>query len=91
MEIENLRFNTLKSKDLSFKSGIYKLSAGGHIYVGSSKNLYSRLAEHRTDLKLNRHSNQFLQNVYNKSDINDFRIDIIEFCNPDIRIEREAY
>lgn len=91
MEIENLRFNTLKSKDLSFKSGVYKLSTGGHIYVGSSKNLYSRLAEHRTDLKLNRHSNQFLQNVYNKSDINNFRIDIIEFCNPDIRIEREAY
>ena len=51
MEKENLRFYTLSSKELNNKSGIYKFSAGGHIYIGSSKNLYARLAEHRADLK----------------------------------------
>lgn len=36
---------TLSSKELSKKSGIYKLSCGGHLYIGSSKSLYSRLIE----------------------------------------------
>ncbi len=52
-----LTFNSLSSKALGGKSGVYKLSAGGHIYVGSSKNLYARLAEHRSDLYYRRHSN----------------------------------
>lgn len=91
MEIENLRFDHLKPKELNYKSGIYKLSAGGHIYVGSSKNLYSRLAEHRNDLRKGQHSNEFLQRVFNNEGINNFRVDIIEFCNPEDRIEREAY
>ena len=36
---------TLSSKELSKKSGIYKLSCGGQLYIGSSKSLYSRLIE----------------------------------------------
>ena len=91
MEKENLRFYTLSSKELNNKSGIYKFSAGGHIYIGSSKNLYARLAEHRTDLKENRHSNNFLQKVYNKYGIENIQIDIVEFCDPDDRINRESF
>lgn len=91
MEKENLRFYTLSSKELNNKSGIYKLSAGGHIYIGSSKNLYARLAEHRLDLKENRHSNNFLQKVYNKYGIENMQIDIVEFCDPDNRINRENF
>ena len=48
MEIENLYFNDLNSTKLNNKSGIYQLRAGGHIYIGSSKNLYQRLYEHKT-------------------------------------------
>lgn len=91
MEKENLRFYTLSSKELNNKSGIYKLSAGGHVYIGSSKNLYARLAEHRSDLKENRHSNNFLQKVYNKYGIENMQIDIVEFCDPDNRINRESF
>lgn len=91
MQIKGLKFYELSSKQLLKKSGIYKLYAGSHIYVGSSKNLYARLSEHRTDLKLNRHSNTYLQNVYNKYGINNFFIDIIEFCDTSIRITREKF
>lgn len=91
MQIENLRFYNLSSKELLGKSGIYKLSAGGHVYVGSSKNLYARLIEHRRDLANNNHNNSFLQNVYNKYGIHDVQIDIIEYCDPDSRIQREKY
>jgi len=91
MEIENLSFYTLSSKNLSKKSGIYKLSAGGHIYIGSSKNLYSRLTEHRHDLESNKHSNEFLQRVCDKYGINNIKIDIVEFCKPEDRIVREKF
>jgi hypothetical protein len=91
MKIENLTFNDLSSKELSRKSGVYKLSIKEHIYIGSSKNLYSRLAEHRTDLYYRRHSNGFLQKACNKYGIENIRIDIVEFCPPEKRIEREKY
>ena len=91
MEIENLHFNDLNFKKLSNKSGIYKLSAGGHIYIGSSKNLYQRLCEHKNDLIKHKHSNNFLQKVFDKEGIQNFKIDIIEFCDYKIRIERESY
>lgn len=71
--------------------GIYRLSIGEHSYIGSSKNLYSRLYEHRTDLLKNRHTNPFLQKVVNKYGVESIVIDIIELCNKDIRIQREAY
>ena len=91
MQKENLRFYDLSSKELGGKSGIYKLSAGGHIYIGSSKNLYARLAEHRTDLRENRHSNEFLQRVYNKNGIENMQVDIVEYCDPEIRLDREKF
>lgn len=91
MEVKNLTFNELSSKELGGKSGVYKLSVEGHIYIGSSKSLYSRLAEHRADLFYKRHTNEFLQRVCNKYGIENIRVDIVEFCPPDKRTEREKY
>lgn len=85
-----MKINEIHRKDLLEKSGIYKLSAGGHIYIGSSKNLYDRLREHRSDLRNQIHSNNFLQKVYNKY-TDEFDVEIIEFCEPEIRRDREKY
>lgn len=71
--------------------GIYRLSVEEHSYIGSSKNLYARLAEHRTDLRKGRHANSFLQNVVNKYGLEAVIVDIIEICEPSKRITREAY
>lgn len=89
MVIENFSFFELRHEDISKKSGIYKISTDNHIYIGSSKNLYSRLMEHRIDLINGKHSNQFLQRVCDKYGIENLRIDIIEFCEPEIRLQRE--
>lgn len=86
-----MSFYELRHGETMSKSGVYKLSVSNHIYIGSSKNLYARLREHRTDLINNNHSNEFLQRVFNKYGIDNIRIDIIEFCSPDKRIEREKY
>lgn len=91
MEIQNLTFNTLSNNQLGHCSGVYKISLNEHVYIGSSKNLYSRLAEHRSDLFYKRHSNDFLQRVCDKYGIENFIIDIIEFCEPSIRTAREKY
>ena len=62
--------------------GIYRLSVGEHSYIGSSKNLYSRH---------NEHTNPFLQKVVNKYGVESIVIDIVELCDKDTRIQREAY
>ena len=85
-----MKLTELKKSDLS-KSGIYKLSIGGHLYIGSSKNLYNRLTEHYNDLMNKNHYNNFLQKSVNKYGIENLDCDIIEFCNPDIRFIREKY
>lgn len=85
-----MKLTELKKSDLS-KSGIYKLSIGGHLYIGSSKNLYNRLTEHYNDLMNKNHYNNFLQKSVNKYGIENLDCDIIEFCNPDIRFVREKY
>ena len=86
---EGLNFSQIHC--LKKQCGIYRLSIGEHSYIGSSKNLYSRLYEHRTDLLKNRHTNSFLQKVVNKYGVEAIVIDIIELCDKDIRIQREAY
>lgn len=87
--MNKFNFFKISSKELKNKSGIYKLISGKHIYVGSSKNLYSRLTEHKSDLINKRHINPFLQNVFNKYGIDKFKIEILEFCLPEIRIKKE--
>lgn len=87
---EGLNFSQLTT-DLQKRCGIYRLSIAEHSYIGSSKNLYARLAEHRTDLRYNRHSNSFLQKAVNKYGLESVVIDIVELCERDVRTEREAY
>lgn len=86
---EGLDFSQLQG--LKKLCGIYRLSVAEHSYIGSSKNLYSRLIEHRADLRDKKHSNSFLQRVVNKYGLEAVTIDIIELCDKDIRTQREAY
>lgn len=86
---EGLNFSQLSG--LKKQCGIYRLSVVEHSYIGSSKNLYARLNEHRVDLYNGNHSNSFLQKVVNKYGLEAIVIDIIELCSEDIRTQREKY
>lgn len=86
-----MKIQELKLTELSQKSGIYKLSIGGHLYIGSSKNLCARLTEHKSDLSKGIHNNDFLQKAFNKYGIDNLDAEIIEYCEPEIRFEREQY
>jgi len=72
---------------LKGKSGVYQITIGDEIYVGSSKNLYNRYISHIRYCKKQNHYNQLIQNAFDKEQ--DFQFDILEFC--DNRLDREQY
>jgi hypothetical protein len=84
-------FTELSTKNLKNKCGIYIIKCKEHLYVGSSKSLWSRLYEHRYDMKNAIHSNPYIQKCFLKYGEQEIFFDILEYCTSDIRIEREAY
>lgn len=79
----------LSSKELKGKCGIYLIQIADHTYIGSSKSLYSRLAEHRTDLQHNSHSNEMMNKCFVKYGQTAVMYKIVEYCNPEERIVKE--
>lgn len=73
--------------------GIYSIFnlINGKRYVGSSVNLYNRLHEHLHNLKNNKAHNKHLQSAWNKYGEDNFIYNILEFCNPEERFEREQH
>ena len=64
--------------DIPDMSGIYKINdvENKRIYIGKAKNLRSRISNHLGKLKNNSHSNNFMQEGYNKG--GDFNFEILE-------------
>ena len=65
------------------KCGIYKILnlKNNKVYIGSSKNIFSRWKEHKKSLRKGSHHNQHLQNSYNKHGCFSFQYIIEEECN----------
>lgn len=62
-----------------------------HHYIGSSVKVRERLRNHIWAMKNKRHRNIIIQNCYNKYSLNEFYFEVLEYCDKDIRIEREKY
>ena len=62
------------------RSGIYKIvnTTNGKYYVGSSCNIKQRWDDHKIRLQHNRHSNEHLQNSWNKYGKEQFTLVIVE-------------
>ncbi len=75
------------------KSGIYKITneVTGKFYVGSSKDIDQRIAEHKMMLNNNKHVNVILQRSWNKHGCEKFSFTVLEECEPEQCIEREQY
>lgn len=65
-------------------SGVYQIVnlINGKRYVGSSKNINQRIAQHKRALRKNRHVNNYLQNSYNKYGENLFEYSVLLYCDP---------
>ena len=75
------------------KSAIYKIICTplDKIYIGSSKNLYSRCIQHKSKLNKKKHENIELQKAWNKYGSNNFVFQIIEFVEPEELHKTEEY
>jgi len=73
--------------------GIYCIENldNGKKYIGSSRNILSRFAKHRYDLRTGRHSNPYLLNVYNKYGEELFSFYILELCDGDLLEDKEIF
>src|ERR1700758_5601045 len=72
------------------RSGIYAIGTpSGRIYVGSSKNLTERKAQHWRELRKGTHRNRFLQFSYDKYGADGLTFSVLEFCAPEEMVARE--
>lgn len=74
------------------QSGIYRIvnKNNNKCYVGQTKNLGPRHRQHWGELRLGHHSNQYLQDDWNK-DSAYFKFEILEKCPLEQLNERERY
>lgn len=56
------------------RSGVYLLEFKTGVYVGSSKHVRRRILRHLADLRGRRHSNGFMQRVYDRHGVPTFKI-----------------
>lgn len=63
-------------------SGIYAITnqKNNRVYVGNSKDIFSRWSVHKSNLKHNKHNNTQLQDDYNNQTVDDFTYSILEEC-----------
>lgn len=75
------------------KGYIYKIvnKVNNKVYIGQTYDISKRKSAHFNDLKNNRHSNQYLQNAWNKYGGENFELIIIEKCDLKDMDEREIY
>lgn len=83
-------------KKLDHKEGIYMILSliDNKKYIGEAVSIYKRWWSHRMNLRFNRHSNQYLQNAWNKYGKDNFIFHIVEVLKDSTkqsRLEREKY
>lgn len=73
--------------------GIYSISCetDGNVYIGSSRDIESRIKNHFYELSRNRHINVHFQNAWNRYGDSSFRSRIVEEVSREHLFEREAY
>ena len=75
------------------KSGIYKItcSENNKVYVGQAINIQDRWKTHIQCLNRNKHHNIHLQRAWNKYGENNFKFDVIEYCEKEDLNDKEIY
>lgn len=74
---------------------IYCFILNNKKYIGNARTTKRRLGEHCTDLKYNKHINQFFQNAFNKYGLENLQIELLEVWDTEVNREellnREKY
>lgn len=75
------------------KSGIYKIQnkANNKFYIGQSKNIKSRIFEHKLQLRKGKHFNIHLQSSFDKYGEDAFVFSALEYCKESELNKKEIY
>ena len=75
------------------QSGIYQIRniVNNKVYVGQSKNMSNRRAQHRRELIDGKHYNLYLQRAFEKYGESSFVFEVLEYCEEETLNERERY
>lgn len=73
--------------------GVYviRLKIDGRCYIGSSNDVYTRLHNHRGELRSGKHKNEYLQRTWDKYGEGEFEFLVIEYCDESVQIAREQF
>lgn len=88
-----MEFDFINLPKLYKRSGIYKIknTITGDVYIGSSVDSITRMCQHRSQLRHNKHHSPILQNSYNKYGHSVFVVSIICFCDINLLIILEQF
>lgn len=81
-------------KSVKFHSGVYIIrhKPSGRVYIGSSAEVEKRLYLHRVLLRVGRHHCEYLQNVWNKHEEQEFAFYLLEECSiADLGVREQFY
>lgn len=75
------------------KSGVYIITniLNNFYYIGSSKDIYRRLREHKGGLFRDKHENNRLQRAYNKYGVENFTFELLEYHAEEYMVSMEQY
>jgi len=75
------------------RPGIYSITnlINGKKYIGKSKNMHGRWRKHKSDLKCQKHANEYLQKSWNKYGAENFKFEEVEVCDISNLTTRESY
>lgn len=74
-------------------SGIYTITniENNKLYIGKTKNFYTRWSSHISNLRKNKHTSRHLQKAWNKYGENSFIFEILEECEEEFLYSLEHY
>lgn len=75
------------------KCGVYQIQCGANssIYIGSSKQIYTRWVQHRYHLRSGKHTGRYLQHAWSKHGEKSFHFSILEECHIAELEQREQF
>ena len=71
-------------------SGVYMLQIASHIYIGSSKNIRTRVICHRKMLREHKHTKR-IQEQYDKYGEQELYASVLEECSSDVMLKKEEF
>jgi|688.fasta_scaffold441283_3 group I intron endonuclease len=84
---------SIQKGKIPLSSGVYMIKniINGLVYIGSSNKMRHRRNQHFSCLRANKHSNNKLQNAFNKYGEENFFFSVLEICSENVLIEKEQF